>query len=421
MTTTETAPPEAAPTETAEEPPAPAEPFIGTRMLRREDPALLTGEAKFTDDLDIPGALHMAIMRSPYAHARITSIDVTAAEAAPGVAHVFTGAEMADSWAEPMPCAWPVTEDMLNPPHYPLAVDKVHYVGDGVAVVLAASDAEARDALDLIEVEYDPLPAVVDLEDAKSDRVVIHEDLGTNTSYRWELHLDDDAVERAFAEAAHVVKERYVQQRLLPMFMEPRACAAVPQPFGGDIHLYSATQIPHILKVMVAITLGLPEQQLRVIAPSVGGGFGGKLDVYADELLVTALAHKLKKPVRWVEERSENAQGTIHGRGQIQDIELAADAEGKVTAVRVELLADMGGYLQLITPGIPLLGAFLYCGVYDVPAFSFGCTGVFTTMTPTDAYRGAGRPEATYAIERAMDALAAKIDLAPPSCASATS
>jgi carbon-monoxide dehydrogenase large subunit len=404
VTTTE-APPEAVPEA--------SEPFIGTRMLRREDPALLTGEARFTDDLDLPGALHMAILRSPFAHARITSIDTSAAKGLPGVVEVFTGADLSDLWATPMPCAWPVTEDMNNPPHFPLAVETVNHVGDGVAVVLANSNSEARDALDAIDVDYDPLAAVVDLADALTDRVLVHEDLGTNTSYRWELHLDDEAVDRAFATAAHTVKERYVQQRLMPMFMEPRACAAVPQPFGGDVTLYSSTQIPHILKVMAAITLGLPEQQLRVVAPSVGGGFGGKLEVYADELLVLALARKLKAPVRWVEERTENAMGTIHGRGQIQDIELAADADGKITGVRVDLVADMGAYLQLVTPGIPLLGAFLYCGVYDVPAYSFGCTGVFTNMTPTDAYRGAGRPEATYAIERSMDALARKVGIDP--------
>ncbi len=404
MTTTEAAP---------EAPAPPPAPFIGTRMLRREDPALLTGEARFTDDLDLPGALHMAILRSPFAHARITSIDASAAKDLPGVVEVFTGADLADLWATPMPCAWPVTEDMKNPAHYPLASDTVHYVGDGVAVVLARSDSQARDALDVIEVDYDPLDVVIDLEEAHADRVLVHGDLGTNHCYRWELHLDDEAVDRAFAEAAHTVKERYVQQRLLPMSMEPRACAAVPQPFGGDITLYSSTQIPHILKIMTAITLGIPEQQLRVISPSVGGGFGGKLNVYADELLVTALARKLNVPVRWVEERTENTMGTIHGRGQIQDIELAADADGKVTAVRVDLVADMGAYLQLITPGIPLLGAFLYCGVYDVPAFSFGCTGVFTNATPTDAYRGAGRPEATYAIERAMDSLAREVGVDP--------
>jgi aerobic carbon-monoxide dehydrogenase large subunit len=210
------------------------------------------------------------------------------------------------------------------------------------------------------------------------------------------------------------VKERYIQQRLLPMAMEPRAVAAVPQPFGGGMTLYSATQIPHILKVMVALTLGIPEHQMRVIAPSVGGGFGCKLNVYAEELLCTALARKHGVPVRWVEERTENTQATIHGRGQVQDIELAADADGKLTAMRVRLIGDMGAYLQLVTPGVPLLGAFLYAGVYDLPAaFDFSCTGVFTNMTPTDAYRGAGRPEATYAIERAMDSLASAMGIDP--------
>ena len=175
------------------------------------------------------------------------------------------------------------------------------------------------------------------------------------------------------------------------MAMEPRAIAAVPQPFGGDITLYSATQIPHILKVMTALTLGIPEQQVRVVAPSVGGGFGSKLDVYAEELLCMALARKHNAPVRWVEERSENTQATIQGRGQIQEIELAADENGKITAVRVRIVGDMGAYLQLVTPGVPLLGAFLYAGVYDIPkAYDFSCTSVFTNLTPTDAYRGAG-------------------------------
>jgi carbon-monoxide dehydrogenase large subunit len=388
--------------------------ILGRARVRSEDPRLLSGEAKFTDDLDIPGALHMAVLRSPYAHARISSIDLSDALAADGVVAAYTGEDLADLWATPMPCAWAVTEDMKNPPHYPLAMGKVCYVGDGVAVVLATSNEAARDALEAIVVDYEPLDAVVDLEDALSDRVVIHEDLGTNSSYTWKLDIGEDAVEAAFSSAAHVVKERYIQQRLIAMPMEPRAVAAVPQPFGGDVTLYSATQIPHVLKVMTALTLGIPEQQIRVIAPSVGGGFGSKLDVYAEELLCVALSRKQRAPVRWVEERTEHAQTTVQGRGQIQEIELAADADGKLLAIRVNLVGDMGGYLQLITPGIPLLGAFLYAGVYDLPeAYSFTCTGVFTTLTPTDAYRGAGRPEATYAIERSMDALARKVGLDP--------
>ena len=389
---------------------------LGIRRLRKEDPALLTGESKFTNDLNIPGALHLALVRSPYAHARITSVDLSAALAMPGVVAAYSGADLAGLWAAPMPCAWPVTADMKNPAHYPLAVSKAAYVGDGVACVLATSDAAARDAVEAIVVNYEPLPAVVDLQDALSDRVVIHDELGTNKSYTWDLKVEshEGAVDEAFAKAAYTVSEHYVQQRLIPMAMEPRAVAAVPQPYGGDMTLYSSTQVPHILKVMSALTLGIPEHQMRVVAPAVGGGFGAKLNVYAEELLCVALSRKHKVPVRWNEERGENTQATIHGRAQQQHIELAADENGKVTAVRVRLLADMGAYLQLVTPGIPILGAFLYAGVYDIPvAYDFSCTAVFTTMTPTDAYRGAGRPEATYAIERAMDALAAKVGVDP--------
>ena len=389
---------------------------IGQRLLRKEDPALLTGEAKFTNDLNVPGALHLALVRSPYAHARITSIDTAAAAALPGVVAVYTGADLADTWAAPMPCAWPVTDDMKNPAHHPLAVSKVCYAGDGVAAILATSETAARDAVEAVDVQYEPLDAVVDLEDALSDRVVIHEDLGTNKSYTWALKVEasEGAVDKAFEDAAFTVSERYVQQRLVPMAMETRAVVAVPQPFGGDITLYSATQIPHILKLMTAVTLGIPEHQVRVVAPSVGGGFGSKLNVYAEELLCMALSRKHHVPVRWNESRTENAQATIQGRGQIQRIELAADKDGKLTGLRVRLIGDMGAYLQLVTPGIPLLGAFLYAGVYELPqAYDFECTSVFTTMTPTDAYRGAGRPEATYAIERAMDALAAKVGVDP--------
>jgi carbon-monoxide dehydrogenase large subunit len=386
---------------------------VGTRLLRKEDAPLLTGESRYIADLDVPGALHLELVRSPYAHARIRSIDTSAAAAMPGVVAVFTGADLVDEWAAPMPCAWPVTDDMKNPNHRPLAVDKVCYAGDGVAVVVANTAYEARDAAGEVIVDYEPLPVVVDLEDARSDRVVIHDDLGTNTSYTWTLIPDPAAVEAAFASATHTVHERYMQQRLIPAAMEPRGVCVVPQPFAAEYTIYSSTQIPHILKVMLGITCGLPEHKLRVIAPAVGGGFGSKLNVYAEEVLALALAKRLKRPVRWIEDRSENSQATVHGRGQIQDIELAADASGKVTAVRVHLLADMGAYLQLVTPGIPLLGAFLYHGAYDIPAYSFTCTSVFTTKTPTDAYRGAGRPEATYAIERAMDALAARVGVDP--------
>lgn len=386
---------------------------MGQRVLRREDAALLTGECRYVADLVVPGAAHLAVVRSPHAHARIRSIDASAARSLPGVVAVFTGADLRAEWAGPLPCAWAVTEDMKNPPHFPVAVDKACYVGDAVAVVVAESEAAAKDAMVAVEVEYDVMPAVIDLDDALSDRVVIHDDLGTNRSYTWDLQPDEARVDEAFARAVHVVRERYVQQRLIPSAMESRGVCVVPAPFGGDYTVYSSTQVPHILKVMLGLTVGIAETKVRVIAPAVGGGFGSKLNVYAEEALCLALARRLRRPVRWTEERSENAQATTHGRGQVQEIELAADGSGKVQAVRVRLLADMGAYLQLVTPGVPLLGAFLYHGVYDIPAYSFSCTSVFTTTTPTDAYRGAGRPEASYAIERAIDALARRMGVDP--------
>ena len=392
---------------------APFHGLVGQRLLRKEDPKLLTGEGKYTDDIIVTGALVLALVRSPYAHARIVSVDYTEAKASPGVVAVYSGADLAGEWAAPLPCAWPVTPDMKNPAHYPLAVGQANYVGDAVAVVVAESREAAIDAAGLVVVEYDELPAVVDLREAVADTNVVHADLGTNTSYVWDLKPDEARVDAAFAAAVHTVKADYIQQRLIPSAMEPRGVLVVPQPFGGEYVFYSSTQIPHILKVMLGLTVGVPEQKLRVIAPAVGGGFGAKLNVYAEEVLCLALARKLRRPVRWTEERSEANQATVHGRGQLQQIELAADATGKVTAVRVRLIADMGAYLQLVTPGVPLLGSFLYTGVYDIQAFSFSCHAVFTNKTPTDAYRGAGRPEATYAIERAMDTLAYQMKMDP--------
>jgi len=388
--------------------------IVGERRVRKEDPALLTGEAKFIDDLHLPGALWVACVRSPHAHARISAIDTSGALATDGVVAVYTGEELAGDWAAPLPCAWPVTEDMKNPAHLPVAVGKANYAGDIVAVVVAQSRYAAADGLEGVVVDYEPLDAVVTMEAARSDDVVIHDDLGTNVCYEWAHPGNDpDAMAAAFEGATHHITETYLQQRLIPAAMEPRGVAAVPAPHNGDITLYSSTQIPHILKVMASITLGLPEQKVRVVAPSVGGGFGSKLDVYAEEILCMALANRLGVPVRWTESRTEAAGATIQGRGQIQTIELAADADGRLTAVRADLLADMGAYLQLVTPGIPLFGAFLFHGAYQVPLYSFTCTGVFTNLTPTDAYRGAGRPEATYAIERAMDALAEAVGVGP--------
>ncbi len=307
----------------------------------------------------------MAVVRSPHAHARIVSVDLSAASAMPGVVAAFSGADLAGEWATPMPCAWPVTSDMQSPAHLPVAIAEACYVGDAVAVVLAASQSEAQDAAGAVVIDFEELPAALDLEDAASDRVSAHSDAASNRAYTWELTPDPDAVQRAFDGAAVTVKERYVQQRLIPAAMETRGVCVVPQPFGGEYLVYSSTQIPHILRTMLGITAGVPEERIRVVAPSVGGGFGSKLNVYAEELLCLALARRVRKPVRWSEERSEAASATIHGRGQIQEIELAADSSGRVQAVRVHLLADMGAYLQLVTPGF----------LFSAPS----CTTVATT------------------------------------------
>ena len=380
--------------------------FIGAPLKRKEDDPLLRGRGTYVDNIDLPGTVVMVVVRSPYAHATIVSIDTAAATAAEGVVAVFTGVDLRDDWKAAMPCAWPVTEEMKSPEHFPLAVSQVNYQGDGVAVVIADTRAHAVDAAELVDVEYEPLDVIVDVEAAAQEgATLVHENLGTNVSYVWKLETG------AFDEAADViVKHRYVQPPLIPNAIEPRGVVARLEP-GGDVTLWSATQVPHILRVLTAATLGMPETKLRVIAPDVGGGFGSKLDVYAEELLAVALTRRLGTPVKWIEERSENAVATIHGRDFVTTLELAATKDGKITAIRANVHAAMGAYLQLVTPGIPLLGAWIYAGPYAIPNYSVTFTGVFTNTTPTDAYRGAGRPEATYVLERTMDLLARELGL----------
>jgi len=385
---------------------------VGTSVPRKEDRKLVTGNGQFLDNIDLPGQLWLAVVRSPYAHAGITKVDLAEARKLDGVVAAFSGAELAADWAGSLPCAWPVTEEIRMPSHFPLAFDKARHVGDGVAVVVAETRALAKDAAELVQVEYEPLPAVADVAKALDPGApLVHDDFGTNECYVWKLEAGE--VERAFAEAPVTISRRYRQQRLIPVAMEPRGALAQETPGTGELTLWSSTQIPHILRLTLAGVVGIPEARLRVIAPDVGGGFGSKLDVYAEEALCLALARRLKRPVKWIEERSEGFTATIHGRDVLQEIELAATSEGTITGVRVRLVSAMGAYLQLVTPGIPLLGAWVYGGCYAIPAYSFECTGVFTHTTPTDAYRGAGRPEATYAIERAVDALAVELGIDP--------
>ena len=279
-------------------------------------------------------------------------------------------------------------------------------------MVLATSVAAAVDALDSIVVSYDQLPAVTDMEAAlESGSALVHDEIETNACYVYKMPCGDYEASRAKADV--IVARRFINQRLIPTFMEPRSVVAAPMGMSDEITIWSSTQIPHVLRVLLALVTGIPENNLRVVAPDVGGGFGGKLQCYREEILVTNLAKKLGRPVKWTETRSENMVATHHGRDQIQDIEIAATKDGKILGLKVTLLANMGAYLQIITPGVPLLGMFMYPAIYKMDSYDFTCTGVFTNKTPTDAYRGAGRPESTYAIERIVDELAAEIGMEP--------
>jgi aerobic carbon-monoxide dehydrogenase large subunit len=390
-------------TETAAAPSA----EFGRARLRKEDERLITGQTNWTDNIRLPGMLHVAFLRSPYAHARITSVNVSAARTEPGVIAAYSGADFAAEQGS-LPCAWPVTPDIVIPAHPSMAVDEVRYVGEAVACVVARDRYAAADALAAIEIDYEPLPPVLDIRTALEEHSPkVHE--AGNKSFEWPFTNGDIAA--AFRDAPVVLERYYRQQRLIPSAMEPRSvvCSCV----GGEFTLWSSTQIPHVLRVMLALVTGIPEQNLRVIAPDVGGGFGSKLQVTAEEVLAVLIARKLGRPVKWTETRSEGNMTVHHGRDQWQKITIAADADGRIRGLDVDLLADMGAYLMLVTPGIPLLGAFMYPAIYKMDAYSFKCTGVFTTKMPTDAYRGAGRPEATFAIERIMDELAAELALDP--------
>ncbi len=390
-------------TETHEAPAA----ELGKARLRKEDARLITGQTNWTDNITLPGMLHIAFLRSPYAHARITSVDVSAARSEPGVIAAYSGADFADEQGS-LPCAWPVTPDIVIPAHPPMATDEVRYVGEAVACVVARDRYAAADALSAIEIDYEPLPPVLDIRTALDDgSPKVHE--AGNKSYEWVLANGD--LDAAFRDAHVVLERNYRQQRLIPSAMEPRAvvCSCV----GDEFTLWSATQIPHILRFLLAVVTGIPEQNIRVIAPDVGGGFGSKLQVTAEEVLALLIARRLHRPVKWTESRSEGNMTVHHGRDQWQRIRIAADSDGKICGLSVDLLADMGAYLMLVTPGVPLLGAFMYNSIYKMDAYSFRCTGVFTTKMPTDAYRGAGRPEATFAIERIMDELAAELGIEP--------
>jgi carbon-monoxide dehydrogenase large subunit len=387
--------------------------LLGSSIKRREDPRFLTGRGHYTDDVTVAGMTHAVFVRSPHANARIRSIDVSRAKAHPGVVAVFTGKDMAG--VQSLPCGWLLPE-LKIPPHPPLATDAARYVGDPVAVVIAETQGAARDAADLVEVNWEVLPSVTATEGAPAAGAVqIHEVAPGNVAFKWQIG-DAAETDAAFKRADVVVRKRIVNQRLVANALEPRACAARYDRATGDLTLWVTSQNPHVHRLlMTAFVLGIPEHKVRVIAPDVGGGFGSKIFLYNEETVCSWATRQINRPVRWTAERTESFQTDAHGRDHVTDAEVALARDGRILGLRVKTVANLGAYLSTFAPAVPtyLYGTLLN-GVYTIGAIHCEVTGVFTNTTPVDAYRGAGRPEACYVLERMVDAAAAalKMDVA---------
>ncbi len=390
--------------------------IFGSGIRRREDPRLITGSATYTHDIELPRMVHAVMLRSSHAHARITRIDTEQAKAAPGVLAVYTGADI-EGALQPMPCAWLLPDSDLKIAGYPcIAKDVVRYTGDIVAVVVAERPWEGHDALELIEVDYEPLPSVTDPEAAAAAGAQqLHADIEGNRAFHWTVAGGDADAAFAEAEASGVViKERILQQRLIPNAMEPRGAVAQYSRATGELTLWNTTQNPHIVRFLCSVVTGIPEDKLRVIAPEVGGGFGSKIAAYPADFITVFCSKQLGRPVKWIETRSENYQATTHGRDHVQDVELAATRNGKITGLRCTVHAGMGAYLSTAAPGIPtILHGLMLSGCYTIPALKEDVYGVYTNGVPVEAYRGAGRPEATFMLERLIDILAGELGMDP--------
>jgi len=393
---------------TVDAPPA-ANGYVGRSMRRKEDPRLITGQATYIDDIVLPGTLHVVLVRSPEAHARIVSIDASAALAREGVHAVLTGEDL--DLQAPLPMAWvPPGVQVNTPEHWPLARGEVNHVGDPVAAVFAEEKYLAVDAAEDVLVEYESLPVVIDPEAALAEgSPLVHEALGTNKSHEWSLGGGD--VDAALAEAEVVVERRIVNHRTAGAAIEPRGVVAEYR--GGALTMWSSTQVPHFVRLFMSMMLGLSEERIRIIAPEVGGGFGSKLQVYGEEALLAWAARRLGRPVKWTETRSENMAVSHHGRDQVATVRFGAKRDGTIIAIHSHIVADLGAYHMLLTPAVPSLGAFVMTGCYKVPNVKTDIVGVFTNKMPTDAIRGAGRPEATHMLEMMMDQLAAELDMDP--------
>jgi len=389
--------------------------FIGAKVKRREDPALITGEGRYVADIELPSALTVAFVRSPYAHATLGAIDTSRAVALDGVVSVFTAHDLKPYWKLPLPVIFGADGGEFVEKHeldrFPLAEGKVRHVGDPVAVVVAENPYIAADAVDLVEVDYEPLAVVTTPEEATKEAApTLHEECPDNRGFVWELHGGD--VDAALGAATATVELRARIQRLVPNAMEPRAVAARYDEASGYT-LWASTQIPHQIRDFVADMIGEERSRVRVIAPEVGGGFGAKANVYGEEALVALLARRLRRAVRWAATRSEDYFATSHGRDQQGVLTLAADANGRITAVDLDLTMDCGAYFTRVTPIIPPLTGVMMSGVYEIPNIRARAVGVLTNKVWSEPYRGAGRPEACYLLERGVDLLATKLGLSP--------
>jgi carbon-monoxide dehydrogenase large subunit len=387
----------------------PTEKHVGQSIRRKEDPRLITGRATYVDDFVVHGMLHMAVVRSPEAHAKILSIDASEALARPGIKAVFTGEDMSDLLA-PLPMAWaPPGVEMNTPERWPLARGEVNHVGDAVAMVIGEDKYDVVDAAQSVHVEYESLPAVVDMEEALKDEILVHESLGTNKTHEWSMGGGD--VDAAIAEADVVVEQRIVNHRTSGAAIETRGVIAEYR--AGSLTVWSSTQVPHLLRLFYAVQMGIPEDHVRVIAPEVGGGFGGKLQVCAEETMAAWAAKELGRPIKWIETRSEAMAVSHHGRAQVDHVRMAAKSDGTITAFEANILQDCGAYFGLLTPMVPELGAFVMTGCYAIPNVQTNITGVLTNTYVTDAIRGAGRPEMTHMLEVTIDLLAEKLGMDP--------
>lgn len=385
---------------------------LGQPVKRHEDDRLVRGKGQYTDDIRLPGMVYAHMVRSPHAHAKIKAIDTRASLALPGVLAVYVGSDLKDTVGM-IPTAWiPPNAEMKMTPHPALAYDTVRYVGDGVAVVIAEDPYTASDAADLVQVTYAPMEAVVNPREAtESDKPLVHQEIPDNVAFHWSVGADLDDV---FAASEVVVRQEFRQQRLVPSAMEPRAAVAQYNPATEEMTVWTTTQNPHIHRLLMSGILGIPEHRLRVVAIDVGGGFGSKIACYPDEVVVAYAARALGRPVKWTETRQENFIATSHGRDHVQEVELAGTRDGRIEAIRVKAFSNLGAYLSTAAPGVPtILFGLILNGAYKIPQASVDVYGVVTHTTPVDAYRGAGRPEATYLIERMVDLYARELKMDP--------